>query len=230
MNNAYELENELAYLGLLEKAQEIYSELGEGAVLSYIKSSYRLLSKVYHPDLNPRNREKAEATQQRLNRLSQILDQMQDEELVELIRKGRPRQVGRKKRILIVEDEVSLRELFRDILLIEGYDVRTAEDGITGYEQYYQFRPDLLFADIVIPKISGLALVRKLRRTEPRIKVIFVSGFFGIETLKRELDEEILKYGYGVLSKPFKISKMLDLVRSFVQDFREETVRINVYI
>ena len=52
MKHQIDLEKELIYLGLLDKAREIYSELGDRAVLSYIRSSYRLLSKVYHPDLN----------------------------------------------------------------------------------------------------------------------------------------------------------------------------------
>ena len=52
-----ELAKDLAYLGLMDKAREIYDELGDQAALSYIKNSHRLLSKVYHPDLNPGNKD-----------------------------------------------------------------------------------------------------------------------------------------------------------------------------
>lgn len=229
MKQKVELENELIYLGLLDKAREIYSELGDRAVLSYIRSSYRLLSKVYHPDLNPDNRDKAKMAQQRLNRLRHLLGGTSDKELIELIKKGAIRPVKRKLKILVVEDEFGLQELFRDILLIEGYDVRVAGDGAEGYELYSQFIPDLIFTDVVIPMMSGLELVRKIREIAPGIKVIFVSGFFGIERLKKELDEEILRYGYGSLSKPFKISDMLELVRNYLQDFMGESSRINLY-
>ncbi|MBW2143412.1 MAG: response regulator [Deltaproteobacteria bacterium] len=229
MKQKIDLEKELTYLGLLDKAREIYSELGDRAVLSYIRSSYRLLSKVYHPDLNPDNRVRAELTQQRLNRLSHLLNLMSDEALIDLIKKGIKRQAQRKKKILVVEDEVGLQELFRDILLIEGYDVSVAGDGAGGYEVYRQFRPDLVFADVVMPKMSGLELVRKIRDVNPRIKVIFVSGFFGIEQLKRELDAEILRYGYGTLSKPFKISEMLDLVGNYLRGFVSEPRGVNLY-
>jgi len=224
-----DLEKELIYLGLLDKAREIYSELGDRAVLSYIRSSYRLLSKVYHPDLNPGNRVTAELTQQSLNRLSRLLSLTSDEVLIDLIKKGIKRHSRRKKKILVVEDEVGLQELFRDILLIEGYDVRVAGDGAEGYEVYSQFRPDLIFADVVMPKMSGLELVRKIRDVAPWSKVIFVSGFFGIEQLKQELDAEILRYGYGTLSKPFKISEMLDLVRNYLQGFVNEPRGVNLY-
>ena len=128
-----------------------------------------------------------------------------------------------------MEDELGLQELFRDILLIEGYDVRVAGDGERGYKVYCQFRPDLLFADVVIPKMTGLELVREVRKVSPRIKVIFVSGFLGIEKLKQELDTEILKYGYCALSKPFKISEMLDLVRNYLQGFVSESCNVNLY-
>lgn len=229
MKQHIDLEQELAYFGLLDKAREIYSELGESALLSYIRSSYRLLSKVYHPDRNPNYKETAKINQQRLNRLSRALSLMSDESLINWIKKGIKDQIKRKKKILVVEDEFGLQELFRDILLIEGYDVQVAGDGEKGYELYCEFKPDLVFTDVVIPKMSGLELVRKIREISPRIKAIFISGFFGIEPLKQQLDAEILKYGYGTLSKPFKISEMLDLVKEYLRNFVNESRRINIF-
>ena len=229
MDNHHGIEKELIYLGLHEKAREIYSELGETAALSYVKSSYRLLSKVYHPDLNPKNKEKAKIAQQRLNRFSRLLSRMSDNELIELIKTGLNKESRRKNKILIVDDELELQKLFRDILRSEGYDVWVAEDGVSGYEAYCQFRPDLVLTDIVMPGMSGLELARKMREITPWIKVIFVSGFFGVENLKQELDEEILRYGYGALSKPFKISEMLDLVRTYVHGFRKIQGSVSVY-
>jgi len=217
LKNGIDLEKELIFLGLLDKAREIHAELGNKATLSYIKSGYRLLSKVYHPDLNPKNIEKAKINQQRLNRVSSIISQMKDEEIIELIRKGVKKSVKRKKKILIVEDEFGLQEIFRDIFLMEGYDVRIAVDGVNGYEFYRQFEPDLLFTDVVMPKMNGLELVRKIRGINPQIKVIYISGFFGINRLKRELDEDILRYRYPTLSKPFKTSEMLDLVKNYLE-------------
>jgi len=229
LDNYHDIEKELIYLGLLEKAREIYTELGETAVLSYVKSSYRLLSKVYHPDLNPKNEEKAKIAQQRLNRFSRLLSRMSDKELIELIKKGVNKEGQRKNKILIVEDELELQKLFRDIFRREGYDVGVAKDGASGYEAFCQFRPDLVLTDIVMPGMSGLELTRKMREITPWIKVIFISGFFGVENLKRELDEEILRYGYGALSKPFKISEMLDLVRTYVHGFQNRQGTVNVY-
>jgi CheY-like chemotaxis protein len=230
LKNSIDLEKELIYLGLLDKAREIYSELGDRAVLSYIRSSYRLLSKVYHPDLNPKNMVKAKMIQQRLNRVSRLISNMKDEELVEVIKRGTKKHNKRKKKILVVEDEFGLQEIFRDVFLMEGYDVRIAVNGDSGFQVYCEFEPDLVITDVVMPKMSGLELIRKIRDTNSQVKVIYISGFFGINRLKRRLDEEILKYGYPTLSKPFKISMMLDLVRDYLKEGLDEPASINVFV
>ena len=101
---------------------------------------------------------------------------------------------------------------------MEGYDVRVAVDGDNGYEVYLKFKPDLVFTDVVMPKMSGLDLVRKIRETEPDIKVIYISGFFGIRRLKQQLDEDLTLYGYPTLAKPFKTSNMLEIVRNYINE------------
>jgi len=213
------LERDLADLGLLEKAREICSELGETSAVSYIKSSYRLLSKVYHPDLNPRNADKARELQRKLNRLNESLKCVDDRDLVELVRnRADLKPVSAKRKILVVEDEFGLQETLRDVFQMEGYDVRVAVDGDKGYKAYLKFKPDLVFTDIVMPKMNGLELVSKIRETDPKIKVIYVSGFFGVRPLRDALDDEVRNYGYPVLSKPTKISVMLGLVKEYLNE------------
>jgi CheY-like chemotaxis protein len=213
------LERDLSALGLLEKAREICFELGERSAISYIKSSYRLLSKVYHPDLNPGNADKARQLQQKLNRLNESLKSVDDRSLVELVRrKDNSKSISAKKKILVVEDEFGLQETLRDVFQMEGYDVRVAVDGDKGYKAYLKFKPDLVFTDIVMPKMNGLELISKIRETDPTIKVIYISGFFGVRPLKDALDDEVRKYGYPVLSKPTKISIMLGLVKEYIKE------------
>jgi CheY-like chemotaxis protein len=210
------LEKEFEFMGLLEKAREIYSELGDRAVLSYVRSSFRLLSKVYHPDVNPQRTERANAIQQRINHVNQILSMMSDEELTGLIEKSFKKSTTERRKILVVEDEFGLQETLRNIFLMEGYDTRIAQDGDNGYLVYQQFKPDLILTDVVMPKMNGIELVRKIRKDFSNIKVIYMSGFFGIKRLKQELDDELLKYDYKTLSKPFKISDMLDMVSLYL--------------
>ena len=157
------IEQELRLLGLLDKAREIYSELGSNGALSYIRSSYQLLSKVYHPDLSLSNEKKAKSLRQQLNNGSEHISQASDEELISLLRKDFHKEAGRKKKVLVVEDEFGLQETFRDVLRLEGYDVRVAVDGENGYQTFLEFMPDLVFTDVIMPIMSGIELVKKIR-------------------------------------------------------------------
>jgi len=218
-----ELAKDLAYLGLMDKAREIYDELGEQAALSYIKNSHRLLSKVYHPDLNPLNGEKALKAQQRLNQISERISRLKDKEIIEVLIEREPPAIGHevpekkdKKKILVVEDEFGLHEIFQEIFRMEGYDVRIATNGLKGYEIYQKFKPDLVFTDIIMPEMDGLELISKIRKMDPQIKVIYMSGFFGIKNLKERIREDVEKYGYLTFSKPFKLSTMLEIVKEYL--------------
>jgi len=210
------LEKELDDLGLLEKAKEILFELGDEAAISYIRSGYRLLSKVCHPDLNQRNPEKAKELQQRLNEVQRLLNRANDMALIGILRQKREETTSKKRRILVVEDEFGLQATLREVFQLEGYDVRVAVDGDEGYEIYRRFKPDLVLTDIVMPRMSGLELVREIRKSDRGIKVVYMSGFFGVKTLKRELDDEVARYGYPVLPKPTKISVLLELVKEYL--------------
>lgn len=220
------IERELIFLGLLDKAREIYVELGCNSALSYIKSSYHLLSKVYHPDLNPGKEEKAVRLQQRLNHTSKLINQTSDMDMISILTKGlHVEDQKTKKKILVVEDEFGIQETLRDVFIMEGYDVRIAVDGEDGYKAFLEFKPGLVFTDIVMPKMSGIELVKKIRQTHPKIKVIYMSGFLGLKNLKRDLNGDVLTYGYHCISKPFKISAMLEVVDKYLNHQPE----VNLY-
>ena len=63
-----------------------------------------------------------------------------------------------------MEDEFGLQATLKEVFQLEGYDVRVAVDGDVGYEIYRKFKPDLVFTDIVMPRMNGLELVRKIRK------------------------------------------------------------------
>jgi len=132
--------------------------------------SWHSTSKVYHPDLNPGNEKKAKSLQQRLNHVSELISQAGDEELIGLLKKGLHEEAGRKKKVLVVEDEFGLQETFRDVFRLEGYDVRVAVDGENGYQTFLEFKPDLVFTDVVMPKMTGIEMVKKYARIIPKLK------------------------------------------------------------
>ena len=217
MAEGLNLEKEIDDLGLLERAREIYRDLGGEAAVTYVRSGYRLLNKVYHPDANPQNPEKAKALQQRLNEARRQLDRASDGMLLEILKNEEKQEISQKKKILVVEDEFGLQSTLKEVFQLEGYNVRVAVDGDEGYEIYRKFKPDLVFTDIVMPRMNGLELVKEIRKSDPDIKVIYMSGFFGVRPLKEELDEEVAKYGYSVLPKPTKISVMLAMVQEYLE-------------
>jgi CheY-like chemotaxis protein len=216
-----ELENELAALDLLHKTIEIYGELGEQQAVSYVESSYHLLSKVYHPDKNPKNTEKAKIFQQRLNNLRSLFLKVDRKEFTALLEKRLHSKKRPKKRVLIVEDELSLKEVYRDVLIMEGYDVRVAGDGEEGLQAYREFEPDLVFTDVMMPGLTGPEMAAEIRKTNPEVKVIFISGYMNIQRIKRDLDKDVGKYKYPCLSKPFKISTMLEIIENYLKEKSE---------
>jgi len=129
-----------------------------------------------------------------------------------------------KARILVIEDDSQLQQVLSSTLLMAGYDIRITADGFKGYEVFQSFKPDLIITDVVIPGRSGLELAAKIRQDNPEIKVVYVSGFFGVKgfsgtkSLKEELGDDMSKYGYRSLPKPFEIGEMLELISGYLSE------------
>jgi CheY-like chemotaxis protein len=86
--------------------------------------------------------------------------------------------IGRGRRVLIVEDDPDARELLTLVLANAGADVRTAADGQIGLRVAEECRPDVVVTDLAMPRMDGLEMVRQLRQRVPTQKtpVIVVTG------------------------------------------------------
>lgn len=206
-----------------KKVREILADLGEKAALSYIKSSYHLLSKVYHPDLNPDNSSRAHREMKRLNRLSDVISRLKDPEIIGVIRSGMLSANDDRRRILVVEDEPDLLELYHSVLESEGYRVMTAANGEEGLEVFRLFHPDLVFTDVIMPITNGIEMVQVIRSEKPDTKIIYITGFLGVEGLRHKVSDELSRFGYRLLSKPFKISKMLENIDEYLTGSSSES-------
>ncbi|MFH1034556.1 MAG: response regulator [Pseudomonadota bacterium] len=207
------LELDLRHLGVLDKAVQIAGELGALAAVGYVRSSYRLLCKVYHPDLHRQNRQAAEDGQRLLNAIKERLDMTGDDELARFLGSASSRGADGHPRVLVVEDEEGLKENLAELLRLEGYHVGTASNGLQGLKAHLSFRPELVITDVVMPIMDGVEMVRQLRQRQPGLKALFISGFFGTRSIRGELMEEIDRYGYPRLAKPFRPSQLFSLVR-----------------
>lgn len=74
--------------------------------------------------------------------------------------------MNKNKKILIVEDEKPMRKVLTDSFLAEGFSIIEAEDGIEGLKMAFKERPDLILLDLVMPKMDGIEMLKKLREDE----------------------------------------------------------------
>ncbi|MFO0618516.1 MAG: PAS domain S-box protein [Polyangiaceae bacterium] len=118
--------------------------------------------------------------------------------------------------ILLVEDEPAVRRILARELRRFGYDVLESENGAEALELAADFESviDLLVTDVVMPKMSGDELARRLRLARPEIKVLFMTGY-----TERHVVREIAERGLGpVLSKPFGPAKLMENVRALLEN------------
>ena len=80
------------------------------------------------------------------------------------------------KKILIVEDDEDFLFILKKRLTFEGFSVVTAEDGEEGISTAEREKPDLIITDVLIPKIDGIAMIKKIREFNSNVKIIFLTN------------------------------------------------------
>ena len=102
-----------------------------------------------------------------------------------------------RKRILVVDDDESLRWVTQAQLQQSGYEVAVAGDGNAALESIWQVPPDLVITDLKMPGMSGLELLRKIREDYPEVIVIIVTAFGtvenAVEAMKAGASDYIMK-------------------------------------
>jgi CheY-like chemotaxis protein len=112
---------------------------------------------------------------------------------------------------LIVEDEPSLRELGKILLVAQGYEVRSAEDGFEALAALKQSLPDIIISDLQMPNMNGFELLSVVRRRFPMIPVIVISGeFSGLSVPESVLADAFFPKG-GYNAKQL-FEKIIDLL------------------
>jgi len=118
-----------------------------------------------------------------------------------------------KKKILIVEDETSLRNALRDKLMLEGFITLEAKNGEEGLDVALRDHPDLILLDIIMPKMDGLTMLKKLREDVwgKNTKVILLTNLNDNE----KVSEALLQGSYDYLVKSdWKIEDVVTKIRA----------------
>jgi CheY-like chemotaxis protein len=112
--------------------------------------------------------------------------------------------------ILVVEDEASVRSLVVRTLSRRGYHVIEAVDGVRGYELGIRHLSsiDLVVSDVVMPRLGGVEMIRRLRLSMPSLKVVYISGHSANELDASDIEGERSEFLY----KPFNLDVLLTTV------------------
>jgi two-component system alkaline phosphatase synthesis response regulator PhoP len=122
-------------------------------------------------------------------------------------------------KVLVVEDDPSVRGLLHTLLTGEGYEVATASDGLAGLVKASTAKPDLMLLDLMMPDLGGIRVLEELREDPAMadIPVIVVTGKLeAVPPLRGLLGED------NVFVKPFGVTELLDRVAAVTQQARSD--------
>lgn len=115
-------------------------------------------------------------------------------------------------RILIVDDEKSIRHTLAEFLLKEGYEVDTAEDVEKAMTMIAEKKFDLVITDVIMPRFSGIELLEQIRECRPDMQVIIMTGEPTVETAVKAVQSG----AYDYLSKPIFKNLLIKVVKQAI--------------
>jgi YesN/AraC family two-component response regulator len=119
-------------------------------------------------------------------------------------------------KILIIDDDLQIRTMLRNIFESSGYEVIDAPDGKSGIRMYREKKADLIITDIIMPEKEGIELINELRQEFPEVKIIAMSGGGQIEP------ESYLKIAQKLgavhtFTKPISKNELLGIVQGLLE-------------
>ena len=118
---------------------------------------------------------------------------------------ARPAAGATRPRVLVVDDEASIRDLLSKTLALAEYDVDVAPDGRSALERMRMYPYDLLIADLKMPGMDGLTVIREAKRYKADLPVIIITGF----STESSAIEAVNLGVAGYLTKPFRVPQVL---------------------
>ncbi|GAA2902228.1 response regulator transcription factor [Pseudonocardia halophobica] len=120
---------------------------------------------------------------------------------------------GSPVRVLVVDDEATLSDLLSMALRYEGWEVRSAGDGLTAVRTARDFKPDAVVLDIMLPDLDGLEVLRRLRADNPEVPVLFLTAKDAVEDRVAGLTAG----GDDYVTKPFSLEELVARLRGLLR-------------
>ncbi len=117
----------------------------------------------------------------------------------------RPATAAARPRVLVVDDEASIRDLLAKTLALAEYEVDVAPDGRSALDRMRMYPYDLLIADLKMPGMDGLTVIREAKRYKADLPVIIITGF----STESSAIEAVNLGVAGYLTKPFRVPQVL---------------------
>jgi DNA-binding NtrC family response regulator len=125
-------------------------------------------------------------------------------------------------RMLIIDDEEPVRAVLRAMLEQASYEVMDAHEGRTGMHRHQETPADVSLLDLFMAGQEGLETIRALRRVDPQVKILAISGGGGVGNAQEYLHLALLLGAQRALQKPFSQPELLDAVQDVIEK-EEET-------
>jgi CheY-like chemotaxis protein len=122
-------------------------------------------------------------------------------------------------RVLVVDDQSHVRSAIVAALEARGFGIATAENGVEGLKLFRASKFDLVIADIYMPGMDGVKLIKEMRTIDPNIAVVAISGVLMRSTGRTALDVLSMNRdlsGIATLQKPFRPAQLLQAIRRAV--------------
>ena len=128
--------------------------------------------------------------------------------------------------ILIVDDETGVRDMLSSVLNDEGYSVEAVENGKKAIKACEKSPFDVALIDIELPDMKGTELLNRLRKMQPKMIRIIITGHPSIENAMKAVNER----ADGYLLKPFEVTDLLKMIARLLTEKTNEYLRISTEV
>lgn len=128
--------------------------------------------------------------------------------------------------VLIVDDDIGVRNMLSSVLYDEGYLIEGVENGKEAIKACEESIFDVALIDIELPDMKGTELLSRLKKLQPKMIRIIITGHPSIESAMKAVNER----ADGYLLKPFEVTELLEMIARLLTDRTNEYLRISTEI